>query len=309
MTTPMRISVLLLLGLSSACMAPPVEADYEAAEIDGRVAELALERAAIPDDDGDVVDALASLRPRAEAPRLRLAPHVPGDGGCEHDVVAEGFPAVRFDGGAVAIVDRDDGGNADFVGELAIELRRPDDVQLSRSVVFDGEAIYEATEHTWGRACRDAREQIAQRIAAINDELAVGWRPMEALPLQAYWQHGSGPELPALEQLPEPARRPAEALYHGGHFIVRVRGVEVLQSTRMPDWRGEEPEMTLDRTDPAVVGVYVDDATGVALAELSYESASCMSDTRVYARGVALAPGVAAKIRARADFRVDDFEE
>ncbi len=301
--------MLLVLGSSSACMAPPVEAHYEPPEVAPRATELAVRRAAIPDDDGNVIDALGSIRPSDDAPRLRLEPRTAGSGDCEHEVFAEGFPAVRLDGGAIAAVDRDDGGNADFVGELAIELRRRDESVLSRSIVLDGEAIYEATEGAWGRPCRDEREQIAQRIASINAELAIGWRPMQALPLQPYWYRGSGPELPPVDELPEPGQRAAEALYHGGHFIVRVRGAQVLQSTRMPGWRGEEPEMTLDRSDPAVVGVFVDDATGVGIAELSYESASCMSDSRVYSRAVELSPGVAEKVRAREAFRVDDFEE
>jgi hypothetical protein len=64
--------------------------------------------------------------------------------------------------------------------------------------------------------------------------------------------------------------------------------------------------MTLDASEPSILALYHDATTGFAVVELSYESASCMSDPTVHTRTIALLSEVVLEARARAEFLIAD---
>ncbi len=286
--------------LFAACTAVPEVVDVEATD-PAVIATAATPR--IPDATVPATPQAPGVEIVSNAPRLQLLAHASG-GGCDHEVVAHGFPAIGEDGRAIAFVQHHDSAGADFGGPMTIETRRIDDSVIASTPVADGEAIYEATDGEWNKACRTARAEIQQRVDAINATFASGWRPMTRVAVQPPWRVEGAPELPELGD--DRHARPVEALYHAGHFVARVRGVKVLQSSPIPSWRGEEPEMTMDATEPTVVALYHDAATGRAVAELSYESASCMSDPNIYTRALDLAPAVVAAATDRAAYLVAD---
>lgn len=292
---PFLPSVLLFV----ACTAVPEAGDLEAVD-------PPLATAATPTIPA-AADALPASAPAAvEAPRLRLLRHA-RDGGCDHEVVAVGFPAVSDKGDELAFVQHHDSAGADFSGAMTIETHRVDDTPLVSAIVVDGEAVYEATGGEWNSECRTARAGIQRRIDEFNATFASGWRPMTRVAVQPPWRIEGAPQLAELGD--DAHARPVEALYHAGHFVARVRGVKVLQSTPMPGWRGEDPEMTLDATEPTVFALYHDATTGRAVAELSYESASCMSDPNIYTRALDLSPAVVDAAKDRAAFLLaDPFE-
>jgi hypothetical protein len=232
-----------------------------------------------------------------EPPRLRLLPH--DRSGCGLDVEAHGWPAMRADGGGFAFVNHPISAGADIEEQpFTIDTEGTSGSAVARDLVYDGATIQAATHGAWGAACDAARRDITARIEAINAKFA-SWRPMTRVPVQDPWRIDGGPALP--QPTADLHRRPVEALYHGGHFVARVPGVKVLQSIPMP-WRGEEPTQTMGASDPTIMALYVDPPTGFAVAELSYESASCMSDPTIITRPVAVAPEVLTEAAARAAF-------
>lgn len=242
-------------------------------------------------------DVLRPAVPRLGPPRLRLLPN--DRSACAFEVEAHGWPAMRPDGAAFAFVSHPISAGADFEDQpFAIVTQDVAGTPVASDSVYDGEAIQAATQGVWGAACRAARRDIAARIEAINAAFA-SWQPMTRVAVQGPWRIDGGPALP--EPAADAHRRPVEALYHGGHFIARVPGVKVLQSIPMP-WRGPEPMHTMGASDPTIMALYVDPPTGFAVAELSYESASCMSDPTIITRPVAVAPEVLAEAAARAAF-------
>lgn len=235
-------------------------------------------------------------------PRLRLLPS--SRSSCDYAVEARGFPAIRLDGSQFAFVYAPVSPGADYDDQpLLISTHTLTDEAIAHVEVVDGEEVYTASNGRWGKACRAKREEIAARIATLNASFAEGWRPLVRVPVQWPWHVNAGAALPEVPA--DGHARPVEVLYHAGHFVARVRGMKVLQSTPMP-WRHEEPEWTPDAPDPAILALYHDATTGFAVAELSYESASCISDPTVHTAVIELSPEVVAEARARAEFLIPD---
>ncbi|MFO0635520.1 MAG: hypothetical protein U0168_21980 [Nannocystaceae bacterium] len=280
-----------VLGLWAGCTAAPVAGDLELAqgEAPQRAGVIAIPDAARPaapievdvaspdptqDDAASAVPASArGLLPAADpGPPRRVQRR--GQGDCGIEVHAIGLPAVATDGDRFVYLQRRDSAGADFGGPITVELRDRDEGNPESLAVYD-ESFDENVEHPPRRSCRVRRAEVTARIAAINERLATGFRPLQRVAVQWPWRIDGAPELP------EPAasghERPLEALYHGGHFVARVRGVTVVQSSPS-GWRRGDPEQTLDAVEPTVLALYHDAATGLGLAELSYESGSCMSD-------------------------------
>jgi hypothetical protein len=173
--------------LISACTAAPA-----IHEIDGVEPEL------VEDPEDEATSRPGKLPPTDPGPpRLRLAPRS-RDGGCDHEVVALGFPAVDEDGTQLAFVQHHDSAGADSSGALTIETRTHDDAMIASALVSDGEAIYDATDGEWNKTCRAARAEIEHRIAEINATFASGWRPMTRVAVQWPWRIDDGPQLPDL---------------------------------------------------------------------------------------------------------------
>ncbi|MBX7077856.1 MAG: hypothetical protein K1X88_01635 [Nannocystaceae bacterium] len=300
------MSAIVVWGLG--CTAAPVAGELvlEQREVPARAGMIAIPDAARP------AAPVQPLPASAEAPAL--PPTMPGvlppeDAGpprlwlarseqdCSIEVRTAGFPAVAIGGDHFVAVQRDDGGNADFEGPTTVELRDRDGGSLESLAVFDEMAVFgDVDEASVARTCRRERAAVRARIAAINERLATGFRPLRRVPVQFPWRLAGAPALPELDA--DPHQRPLEALYRGGRFVTRVRGVRVVQSTPVTGWRRGDPEQTLDSVVPTVLALYHDDATGLGLAALSYESASCMSDSNTYLRVVELTD---ATLRAAAE--------
>jgi hypothetical protein len=137
--------------------------------------------------------------------------------------------------------------------------------------------------------CKDTRERLDAQVAALNTELASHtWRPLEALEglyskpgwAEAHRLFPDGGELVDRDQvlagLPR-ADRPIEILYHGGHFIARVRDFEVLQKTARPEWSQTYNEFCGVKT--FISAVDFDRATGHALVRYNFdEDGGCLCD-------------------------------
>jgi hypothetical protein len=247
----------------------------------------------------------AAGEPYVGPPRLRLAPRpasdADGERWCEDRVIADGFPALRDDGGTYVVVIHEIDAGADEGGRVVVQWRNVvGDAIVDSALPYDGHDTYELTERDPDRGCDRARARIARAIRPVNERLATGWRSLRALPVQLpappSWLHDPPPLSAKLSE------RPVDVLHRNGHFIARVRDVKVLQKLVKTDWLGLPPELTLDAQVPTIMGLYHDAATGFALAQLSYESGSCMSDPTIYTRPIALAPEVVAEADRRAAF-------
>lgn len=306
-------SALLLILLASACTAP---ADVHALELAEHDADAVLRYRTIPDARAFAPAVAAIVEPDADTqdesdrparytgpPRLRLEPlDRSGDHDwCDDTVIAEGFPAMRDDGQVyVVAIDEIDAGS-DIGGRTVVQWRNvADDGVVTANKVYDGEDTYALTESDPEHGCTRARARIAKVLRPLNEGLATGWRSLIAMPVQL-------PAPPSWDgEPPAPARRlaerPVDVLYRNGYFIARVQDAKVLQKLVKTEWLGTDPEYSLDAYEPTIMGLFRDPATGFAVAMLSYETGSCMSDPTLYPQPIALAPEVVAEAERRAAF-------
>lgn len=137
--------------------------------------------------------------------------------------------------------------------------------------------------------CKDTRARLDEQVAALNSELAAHtWRPLEALDVlysNPGWSEANrlfpdGLELVDLDAvltgLPR-AHRPIEVYYHAGHFIARVRDIEVLQKTPRPEWQDSTSEFCGPTT--FISSVALDRETGHALVQYNFDAeGGCLCD-------------------------------
>lgn len=302
--TRVRLLGSLACALLPACIAPVA---VDELDVDDAERLTARGHRTIPDARDPVGHAPRESAPPPATdlgpPRLRLAarPADADDTWCEAEIIAEGFPAIRQDGSQYVVVIEEIDAGADYDGRTVVQWREVEGDAIATSTeVADGEHTYTLMQDDPDRGCARARARVAAAIRPINDALRTGWRSLRPVPVQ----------LPApptwYDEVPEPPaaldQRPVEVFHRNGYFIARVREAKVLQKLVKTDWLGESPEMTLDAYAPTIMGLYHDAESGFAIAELSYESASCMSDPTIYARPLALAPAVVAEAERRAGF-------
>src|SRR5690606_35193770 len=121
-----------------------------------------------------------------------------------------------------------------------------------------------------------------------------------ALVLAASSERFEDPELAALDGVPASlpgADRPVEVFYRNGHFIARVRGVRVLQSTPRPEWRQFDDEFCT--TSAQIEMVYFDRPTRLALVHYNYSNGGCLCDDRHYPARIELSAELLAEAERR----------
>lgn len=244
---------------------------------------------------------------KAVTPRLLLHRPDPQDDRCDIAVEAEGLPAIARDGSLVAIFIEETYAGADESGPIAVEWRRPDGTRARILELADQATLLGHNLSIPAERCAEAAQTAERAIARINAILA-RYRALAELPVETISSPGSGQR--EVEMPVDPHQRPVEVVYRNGRFVGRVRGVKLLQSDPYPTWRGDPPDMTLDRTDPAITALHYDPQTRIAVAALSYESMSCMSDPSIHPELVSLAPALVSEAHARAHLlhRDDSWE-
>lgn len=225
--------------------------------------------------------------PEAGAPRLEF--DADGWAGpCEFGVRAHGLPAVDRERERVVNLEYENAqGPSDYDTSRAILVWRDFDDGVVRSVeLYDGETLGETLDYAPWETCARLRRQLKAQLPTLNEALASQpLEPMPALPVQLAYPNAGEPSLPARGH-----ERPVELVYRSGELVARVRRLEILARAPHPSWQG--PRDTLDAYDPSIVGAYGDREAGVAVVLRSYETASCMSDTQIYA-GVTRLPAAA----------------
>jgi hypothetical protein len=174
-------------------------------------------------------------------PKLEVVPHEfdeerLGMGLCPYKIQHHALPAISDDGMTLLAVKSVDTWPTDVYFELT--WLEADGTRVEK--IDSGRSDHET--------CDAATESVREEVAALNAKLASQtWRPLE--PLDVLYSepgvHAQRERLPGggeladfdevLESLPI-ADRPIEVFYHGGHFIARVRDLNVLQKTPQPDW-------------------------------------------------------------------------
>lgn len=219
---------------------------------------------------------------------------------CAYEVEARGFPAITDDGATVVDVYGFVPGNADEV-DARMELTWLDQEATLVDDIYDRSADI-------GSGCDQAIQGAHGRVAAINARLARHtWRPLERL--DAFFSAPGNDELgfrftgeedEALARLAGP-ERPIEVFYRNAHFTARVRGLKVLQTTPLPDWRNLTDEFCT--RDPQIQAIELDRASKVALVHYDYMSGGCLCDDRRYVARLELSEALLGEVDRRSTSR------
>jgi hypothetical protein len=227
-----------------------------------------------------------STQPRLEVVSRKLDAEQREMGLCPFEVQYHAFPAISAD---------DD---TTLVAAQTAELSRvPKEyfVQLTwlgvdetRTVpVYNHGEAEPYPEET--QSCPGTRERVDEQVTALNTELASHtWRPLETFDVlyskpgwaEAHRLFPDGGELVDRDEVLASLRgvdRPIEVFYNGGHFIARVRDLEVLQKTPRPEWYQTYNEFCGMQT--FISSVEFDRATRHALVRYNFdESGGCLCD-------------------------------
>ncbi len=232
-----------------------------------------------------------------DSPRFSLVDLPPDDVWlCTFELQVHGLPAVRRDGTALAFVVGEPPGGSDgplsstFIIEGVTEQPSRDARPLE-----EGDSDDEDDESD---GCRSYRARLAERVEAYNVELEA-YRPLTRLDILGDWPKWD-PDSDPTELVPPTAlpvaRRPVQALYRKGWFVIRIPGVRVLTRQAKTHWRHTD-EYCL--TNPNINGIWGDATTGLGMVSVDHIGGACLCDNGQYMHPITLPADVFEESNAR----------
>ena len=262
----MRLVQLVVPLVLGACTGVPAVEEFALDESD-----LLQERmsAVLPDTEvvgmGEPTVALDSEGDEPTPARAVGVPRVsvrgtPGDGACP-GIVFRGLPAVDAAGSTIVF------GGWDYPGDVVAWLDVDSGEQIETITMFSVLDPTDEESPCATSAWREARRKATEINARLRNE---GWRPMERLPVAvetASYGRSELLDLPA-------AQRPVELAVRSGEIVLRIPGVRVLAriplSADRQAWLYDPLSGDVHHARPQ--SVFADEATGVALIEVRYET-------------------------------------